>query len=212
MSGSIQVDASIPLRAGQAAPAPVNPLTQYGEILRLQSSVNQNQLFPGVQKRQQQDIQLGDQAIAAGQLKQAADRGTAAYRTFGPLLAKGTAVTPDDVYGALGQASAIGLPVDAAIQEAHASMPVGGDPKTLGARMADWVKGRFGTTLSGPEQVGAFVGTPSEQQTGDTINAGTRRGVLAGGAPGGFVASTNTPLVTSPETRAAERPVLKEVL
>lgn len=126
MSGSLQADPSIILKAGQNVQQS-NPLQTIGQFANVQSAINQNRLFPLEQQRMQlanQRSQLGLQSDQSSLIQQQRQLG---YAAAAPLLAKKGPITLDDMTTALGgfeKAGGVSAPVLNELQH----LPLTGDP------------------------------------------------------------------------------------
>ncbi len=185
MSGSIMsgggVDSSIPLRAGQGVP---NPLQSVGQTVDTLRGINDLKLFPGQMTLQQQAIQ-GGAATLAQHLTQ-----TGAAMLL-PTLANPNFTMQDLTHG-LGA-------VEGAGGTSHGVLGIlGASP--FAPDTPEWrtyVKQGVASLAQTDAQAAAAqtLGAPAEQQTANGIVAGVRQPAAAGG---GFTPATATPMGIAP--------------
>lgn len=178
--------------------APIDPVTglpqQAGLIDALRKTQGGGLVLPEV-IQQIQARQLAEYQLNHASLAQQQERAGAFGSFLGPLMAKGAAVTPQDIFGAINRAHAAGLPTDEAVAQAATSMPMA-DPsrmsdsgymadyqKKLAAWAPGFVKNAWGASL--PAAVQAQTFTPNVdvhnfggQSVGIDRNAVTNPGIV----------------------------------
>jgi hypothetical protein len=133
MSGTNSaVDPNVALQAGRGPQQQQqqNPLQQIEQFAVTKNLLNSNQMFPGELQRQQQQIQLGNQAVLSGQVDMQSKINQAVYGAGVPLLAKPAgSITHDDVTSWLGSAEGnLGLPTNGVIGHILQVAPKGDGP------------------------------------------------------------------------------------
>jgi hypothetical protein len=195
MSGSFGgvggVDSAIPLSAGRIGQqgqggntllsTPTGMIDALKGIETMQYLHNRNQLFPGEQTLQQQEIQKGGIGVQSDTLKLQQAKLGIANQAMSSLLGKGDAVKLSDVMNITGQLAANGMEVDPFLAGLKAS------GATDGASLAAFVRQSAGRSLPPGEAVtmGApsYVGTVGLGQTAQPIAMGgplsDQRGVVS---------------------------------
>lgn len=167
------VDASIPLRAVQAAPQQQpNPLQTIGSFANVQNAINQTKLFPG-------QLLLQQQAVQGGQVSLNQKINQAGYQALLPLLAQ-----PNITHSAFTTALAsiennLGIPTSGILQDVMATTPSGDGPQ-FDAKIRALIGGRSQIDPS----TGAAMVTPHIGPLIDTGSAIQPTTVVPPGVPG----------------------------
>jgi hypothetical protein len=145
---------------------------------------------------QAQARQQGQLQINQGQLAQTTNRLGVYRQAFGPLLAKGTNISPNDVYGVIQGLGAAGMPTDEVAADVSATMPVMDPTKAsnpayqaqYGQALHNWVQQQWGSNQSGETQANVFRPSVSLVNTGGGIqgvdtNPSTNPGVVGSSMP-----------------------------
>lgn len=150
MSGTA-LDPTIPLRAGQNVQKEQQPdiFSQLAKVGYVRALNNQNQLFPGQQTLQQQQITSGDLANQAAQTKLTQLNNSAVGAYIAPAVANGGGI--DAYTTALARAHNAGFNTDSWLSDLHSI-----DPSDQSALTA-WGKTRLASGLTPAESVNAAL-------------------------------------------------------
>lgn len=178
LMGGFGVNADIPLRAGQGAAAPVNPLETIGKFVGIQNQINHSEL-------QRQAITSG-KATVAQHLQQVGNNAML------PFLAIENP-TMKDLTGAAAYAEGIAGGTTQHIMQIAQNNPFPPDTPQWGMYMKRSIAGLAQTDPGAA--VGQIAGAPADVAAGGTIFSGVRAPVTAGG---GFTPSTSTDVSMTP--------------